>query len=132
MRGSVRCVASGDREPAATTRSSWRSALSGACEAVGLRMLTLELFQAGMSPIAPGIAGNGRLGGLVSGIDLNGIQVRPRPLLMQLVQGNDPLHRFFEARHVVQAVLARRRFAGWTLGRPMLEKSKIRGRVSPG
>jgi hypothetical protein len=40
---------------------------------------------------------------------------------MQLVQGKDPLHRFLEARHVVQAVLARRRFAGWTLGRPMME-----------
>lgn len=36
------------------------------------------------------------------------------------MQGKEPLHRFFDARHAVQAVLARRRFAGSTFGRPML------------
>jgi hypothetical protein len=50
---------------------------------------------------------------------------------MQLVQGKEPLHRFLDARHAVQAVLARKRFAGRTFGRPMMVWgdvwTKIRG-----
>jgi hypothetical protein len=39
---------------------------------------------------------------------------------MQFVHGKEPLHRFLDARQAVQAVLARKRFAGRTFGRPMM------------
>lgn len=60
-----------------------------------------------------------------SDMDLNGIQSRPRPLWMQLVQGKLPLHRFLEERQAVQAVLALKRFAGSTFGRPMMNEEYL-------
>lgn len=55
------------------------------------------------------------------------MQERACPLRMQLVHGNEPLHRFLEALHFVHAVLARRRFSGLTLGRPMMESGRNAG-----
>lgn len=37
-------------------------------------------------------------------VDLNGVQLRPRPLWRQLVQGKVPLHRFLDERQAVHAV----------------------------
>lgn len=48
---------------------------------------------------------------------------------MQLVQGKEPLHRFLEARQAVQAVFARKRFAGRTFGRPMMVKGDVQTRI---
>lgn len=76
----------------------------------------LELSHAGISSIACRVEGDAPLR---SEIDLNGTQERLRPLWMQLLQGNVPLHRFLDARQAVQAVFALRRFAGRTFGRPM-------------
>lgn len=82
----------------------------------------LEPSHAGMSSIACRLEGDGPSRNPVFGTDLKGMQERARPLWMQLVQGNEPLQRFLEARHAVHAVFALRRFAGRTFGRPMLPK----------
>lgn len=116
MRGCVRCVASGEREPASSVRCSW---LSVVCGAIGLCGLMLELSHAGVSSIACRVEGDASVRRPVFDIDLNGMQERLRPLWMQLLQGNVPLHRFLDARQAVQAVFALRRFAGRTFGRPM-------------
>lgn len=56
--------------------------------------------------------------------DLNGVHDPPHPLWIQLVQGKEPLHLFFDFRQAVHAVVTRSRFAGCTLGRAMLVESK--------
>lgn len=57
-------------------------------------------------------AARGRLRTPPSDVDLNGMHEPLRPLFIQLLHGNEPLQRFLDTRHAVQAVLALRRFAG--------------------
>lgn len=123
MRGWVRCVASGEREPTSKGRWSWRSVPAlWMCEATGLCKLTLESSHAAISSTSCRLEGDGPWRNAVFDTDLNGMQERARPLWMQFAQGNVPLHRFLEARQAVQAVFALRRFAGRTFGRPIVTR----------
>lgn len=127
----MRCVASGEREPVwskskcgsveafwGETRGVWGSAARGRlgiCQSSLVWALVVLKFCSILVRVAGRGAGE-------SGMDLNGIQDRARPLWIQFEQGKEPLHRFFDARHAVQAVFARKRFAGSTFGRPMLDE----------
>lgn len=124
IRGCVRWVASGEREPASSGLSRSPPAEPGPKPFEGneLGEASLALSQAGTFPVAiRRVAVAERLRTTRSDDDLNGMHERLRPFWTQLAQGNVPLQRFFDARHVVQAVFARKRFAGWTFGRPMLK-----------
>jgi hypothetical protein len=121
----VRCVASGERDPGSNVSDSRLGVMTSCvCDLKELCASGSVSLHGGRSLTWGREAGTGRLRRFVSK-DLNGVHVRLRPLLMQLVHGNEPLQRFFDERQAVHAVLARKRLAGRTLGRAMIDEVSL-------